>query len=307
MSPLNWVKRNKLAAFLLVVVAYFLLKWLLNNFFGVVPLTSRKAPPLLPPPVTLEGAPSSQGIGLPSFIPPYSQPPAPAPEVKDRLVVQDSHLSLLVKNVSQTLGAIKNRTTELGGYMVESNLSRPEEGASGQITVRVPQEKLDEALEYFRSLAVKVVSENLQGEDVTDQYVDIEARLKTLEKNKARFEEIMDQAVKIEDILRIQQEIISLQAQIDSLKGQQNYLEKTAQMSKITFFLSTDELSLPYAPSQPWRPEVIFKQAVRSMLGNLQKLGSLIIWVVVYAVIWLPIVLIIWWLRSRRKTPPTPR
>ncbi|MBI4100470.1 DUF4349 domain-containing protein [Candidatus Microgenomates bacterium] len=303
----TWIKRNKLAAILLIIVAYFLFRGIISSFFGIT-LTSTSVKPFSTPdefsslqrvsaPSTSFGLPIGSGSSI------YS-PAAPAPEVKDRLVVEESHASLLVKNVAQTLDLIKGKATSLGGYMVESSLDRPDEATSGQITIRIPNNTLDESLNYFRSLAVKVVSENLRGTDVTDEYVDIDARLKTLEKNKERFEEIMDQAVKIEDILRIQQEILSIQSQIDSLRGQQNYLEKTAQMSKITIFLSTDELSLPYAPEQPWRPQVVFKYAVRSMLGNLQNIGSLIIWLIVYAVIWLPIILIILYARSRLKKSP---
>lgn len=305
MPILNWVKQNKLATLLLLILVYFLFKNILGGPYGISTINS---------PFRTPGEFSSlekQGISLPSVgssYPNYYQPPvASAPEVKNRLVVQESYLSLLVKNVAQSLESIKKQTVSLGGYMVESNLSSPQEAASGYITVRVPEGKLEEALNSFRSLGMKVVSENLKGTDVTDQYVDIEARLKPLQENKTRFEEIMKQATKIEDILRIQQEIISLQTQIDNLRGQQNYLEKTAQMSKITIYLSTDELSLPYAPSQPWRPSVVFKHAIRSMLGSLQKLGSLIIWVAVYSVIWLPILGLVLYVRShqRKSFPPT--
>lgn len=302
MPLIDWAKRNKLTTLLLLVVGYFILKNLLGGLYGVSTIsTSLRGPGEFS---QLE----KRGVSLPSAYPDYYQPPvAPAPEVKDRMVIQNSHLSLLVKNVSQTLEAIKTKSTSLGGYMVDSNLSNPQEATTGQITVRIPQSKLDETLNYFRSLGIKVVSENLQGEDVTDQYVDIETRLLILEKNKVRFEEIMEQAKTIDEIMRVQQEIFNLQNQIDNLVGQQNYLEKSAQMTKITIFLSTDELSLPYAPSQPWRPEVIFKHAVRSLLGNIQNIGSLIIWIVVYAVIWLPILLIILYFRSRKKNQTTPR
>src|SRR3972149_11088141 len=101
--------------------------------------------------------------------------------------------------------------------MVRSSLSQPEEAPYATIVLRVPSSKLREILAYFRSLAIKVASEDIQGYDVTDEYVDIAARLETLQKTKVRFEEIMDQAFKIEDILRVQQEIINLQSQIDSL------------------------------------------------------------------------------------------
>ncbi len=299
MKIINWIKNNKLTTLLLLVVIYFIYtNWLANSLWyggdNLMYQGSSRTSMLK----VADGSPGFLGgINMPY---PINQPP-PAPEVKDRMIVQESNLSLLVNDVGKVITDIKNKASNLGGYFVNSNLSTPDSGASGQIIIRVPQNYLDETLVFLRSLAVKVVSENLQGSDVTDQFVDNEARMKILEGNKARFMEIMNKAEKVEDILRVQQEIFNIQSQIDNITGQQRYLSKNAQMVKITIYLSTDELSLPFAPIQSFRPDVIFKQAVRSMLTSVQKLGSLLIWVVVYAVIWIPVVLIIFIIKRIRE------
>jgi len=283
---IGWIKQNKLAAFLLVlVIGYLLFKNFLPPIYRL--FSFRQIP---------------SGQGLVGIIPPPQPGYAPAPEVEDRLVIQESTLSLLVKKVTETQKAINEKVKQLGGYMVNSSVTHPEETetATGSITVRVPQERLDEALDYFRNVAVKVVSENLVGRDVTDEYVDIEARLATLLKTKVKFEEILEKAEKVDDILRVQRELVSLQTQIDNLKGRQNYLEKSAQMSKVTVYLATDELSLPYAPSLAWRPQVVFKRAVRSLVSTARKLGTTLIWLGVYAVIWVPIS-VVWLVLRRRK------
>ena len=158
--------------------------------------------------------------------------------------------------------------------MVSSSLTQPEEAPYAVVVVRIPSNNFRSILDNFRQMAIKVTSENITGRDVTDEYVDIEARLTTLEKTKARFEEIMDQAVKIDDILRVQREIISLQSQIDNLKGRQQMLEQTAALSRITIYLSTDEIALPYTPSDTFRPTVIIKQAIRSLILNLLKIST---------------------------------
>ncbi len=229
------------------------------------------------------------------------QEAAPAPEVEDRLVVRNSQMSLLVENVREVQKAIIAKAENLGGYMVDSRVDSPFGIDSSTVTVRIPEPKLNEVLEYFRSLGVRVVSENLVGRDVTDEYVDLEARLATLQKTKSKFEEILEKAEKIQDILQVQREIISLQSQIDNLKGRQQYLEKTAQSSRVTVYLSTDELALPYAPTQPWRPKVIFKQATRSLIKTFRSAGVLGIWLSVYAIVWLPLLLIIWYIKKRVK------
>lgn len=298
---INWIKTHKLVSILLLVLTYLLLKDRFYSFnsFRMGQGTSEYVDTYTGIQTPMMKSVSS--IALPNFT--TGNGAAPAPDAKNRMVVSDSYLSLLVRKVAESMQNIKQIVQSSGGYMVESNINNPSENATGTFTVRVPSNKLDAVLSSLRTLAVKVVSENLQGTDVTDQYTDIEARIKILENNKARFSEIMAQAKEVSDILKIQQEIMNLQSQIDSYKGQQNYLAKTAEMAKITIYLATDEYSLPYAPAQPWRPEVIFKEAVRSMIGNLRQLGTLIIWIVVYSVIWLPIIGIIYLISKRKKAP----
>ncbi len=299
MPILNWIKKNKLTSLLVLIILFLLLK---NNFslysYKTTPFLERNeynyAPKLTAPAFTGTNQTTSNILAPP-------QEAAPVNNVNDRLVTKESYLSLLVKNVVSVQKEIIKKAESLGGYMVNSNLNNPQEAASATVVVRVPSNKLDEALDYFRGLSVKVISENLQGQDVTDQYVDTEARLSTLLKTKARFEEIMEKATQIYDILNVQREIINLQSQIDSLKGQKKSFEQNVQMAKLTIYLSTDELALPYAPSDMWRPEVVFKKAVRSLIINLRKIGTILIWIAVYSVIWVPLAIIALIFYRRKK------
>ena len=288
----SWVVSHKLASILLLILLWTLFRNSFSSSSSIFP-TSRTQTSDYSMKSAVGGGPNMVGLSNESISYPLDQA-APAPDVTNRMVVQNSYISLLVKNVSETINLIKQRVTSVSGYMVETDISNPDEAANGTITLRIPQEKLDESLAYFRTLAVKVVSENLQGTDVTDQFVDNEERLRILEKNKARMEEIMSKAAEISDIVSIQREVFNIQSQIDSIKGQQNYLEKTTAMSKVTLYLSTDELALPYAPNNSWRPALVFKLAVRSLLSSLQGLGTILIWVAVYATIIIPLIIVIY-------------
>lgn len=228
--------------------------------------------------------------------------PAPQPEVKDRLLVQESQISLVVDDVRQKVDQIIDYVNRQGGYLVSSSTSQPQEAPFATVVVRLPADQLRPALEQLRQLAVKVTYEYLAGWDVTDEYFDLEARLNTLYQTKAKFEQILAKAEKVDEILRVQREIISLQEEIDRLKGRQQYLEKTAQNARLTINLATDEWSLPYAPeTKSFRPKVIFKQAVRSLVLTLRSLAAMAIWLGVYSVIWLPLLLIALFLLKRRK------
>lgn len=278
----NWVKNHKLIILLLLIISYLLL-----SKSRISSLQS----------TTYKSGSSELSTAIGGILP---EAP-PTTNVQNRLVISESYLSLLVKDVTNAQKRIIETAEQLGGYMVNSNLQNPQEAATATVVVRLPSTKLNQALEKFRGLSVKVISENLQGEDVTDQYVDNEARLATLMKTKTKFEEILDKAVQIQDILNVQQQIINLQSQIDAIKGQQKYYEQSAELSKITVYLSIDELALPYAPSETWRPAVIFKQAVRSLVGVFRKLGGLIIWLAVYSVIWIPVLLVVYLLKKRKS------
>jgi hypothetical protein len=310
MGIVSWVKRNKLATVLLVVVGYYVLANLFSLFFGVgiqslsIPNSTRQSEG-----VAQLGAPagSVSKIGLPDIYPP--QPDyAPQPGIDNRLVIQESDVSLLVKDVVDVRNKILEHAKSIGGYMVNASTSSPEDVPYSSVIIRVPSDKLQATLDYLHSLSVKVVSENLVGQDVTDQYVDIDTRIATYEKTKAKYQEILDRATTITDITNLTREIINTQAQIDSLKGQQDALEKNAQMARLTIYLSTDEIALPYAPSETFRPNVIFKLAVRSLIGFARNLATLAIWLGVYAVIWVPALILYITVRRwfKRKTVSKP-
>ncbi|OGK17582.1 hypothetical protein A2774_04720 [Candidatus Roizmanbacteria bacterium RIFCSPHIGHO2_01_FULL_39_12c] len=295
----SWIKNNKLAFVLLLVVAYFLYKQY------SLPLRYQISSPAIDYPAVGSGEMMMKsqdraigGIGM------FPQPEAPPTQnIENRLVIQESYLSLQVTNVRESQDQIIGTAEDLGGYMVNRSLSNPQDAPTASVTVRVPSDKLKQALEAYRNLAVKVVSENLNGTDVTDQYVDNEARLATLEKTKTKFEEILASAIRVQDILEVQRELINLQSQIDAVIGQQKYYEQSAAMARLTVYLSTDEFALPYSPSESWRPEVIFKQAIRSLITHVRKLGTALIWLAVYSPVWLIGLLLIRFLR--KKNIPT--
>lgn len=278
----DFVKKHKIYLILVLVIIYLIYGKF--NFSPINLSTSKYS--------NLENQRAIGNSNLDISYNTVSQGGVPLTSETKRLTIQNSDLSILVSNIKETALKISDYTLDNGGFMVNSSFSNPNDEGSGNITVRIPQRKFKEALVYFESISVKVIYENLNGEDVTDQYTDIKSRLITLYTTKTKFEEILNKATLIPDILNVQREIINLQMQIDDLKGQEMYLEKNSDLSKITIYLSTDELELPYQPKEVWRAEVIFKRAVRSLIQNLREATTLIIWIVVYSLIWLPLLLV---------------
>ena len=294
---IGWIKNHKLTLILFIAIFYLLIKQsspiyqprslsLMN--YGATDYSAKNIAS------TQGGAMMSESVAPPSV-----SDSRTSASSQSRMVVADSYLSLVVKKVEDTHRQILKKVEELGGFMINSSVNNPQDNANASLTVRIPSDRLEVALKYFKSLSVKVVTENLTGEDVTNQYTDINARLKTLDQTKAIFEDMLNKATLIPDILNVQREIMNIQDQIDSLKGQTKYLEENSSLSKITVYLSTDELSLPYAPLDSWRPELIMKEAVRSLITNLRSVVGILIWIGIYAAIWLPVLLIFLFVKKR--------
>lgn len=302
---IDWVKSNKLASVLAVVLLFLILRQLTSRS-PVMPLTlptsymnsgARSESFEIASPAMMAQDSAKVGIGM---MPPF-QPDAPPTLTTTRMVTKDTTLSLKVDDVEKSVSGIEAVATNAGGYLIDSNVSVPEGAASATISIRIPSEKRTEVLASLKSSAVKVVTEYVNGQDVTDQYVDSEERLRILESTKVKFEGILDRAVNVNEMLNVQRELLNLQQQIDAIKGQQKYLEGTTKLSRVTVYLSTDELALPYAPDNSWRPSVVAKEAVRSLILNLREIGTLLIWMVVYAPVWIIGILVIWAVRRKMK------
>lgn len=301
----SWIKNNKLALILLAVILFLVYT---NR---PIPLFTKQYESL---PTAGGGGDSvsmeSRGVSAPTadfgssqnsklnLIAPDYEPVSPS---QNRMVIQESNLSVLVKDVRETGDKVLKYANENGGFMVSSSYSRPEESPFATISVRIPTDKFTKALEYYRSLGIKVTNENLYGNDVTEQYEDLDSQIETLEKTKTKFEELLSKATEVQDILQVQRELTNIQSQIDSYKGRKESLANNAKLTKITLYLSTDELALPYTPEKSFRPNIIFKLAVRSLVGSLRNLAEAAIWIGVYSVVWLPVLLVIIFLKRRSQ------
>ncbi|OGC69611.1 hypothetical protein A2415_03500 [candidate division WWE3 bacterium RIFOXYC1_FULL_39_7] len=292
----NWTKNNKLATVLILFVLY--------KFFNPVTIYQNLA--YRNEIGTFEGGygagmgggvvgnfDASQKLSMSGIVPPADYQVAPTPEIQDRMMITESYISLQVENVTSSIEQIKSNVIENKGYIVSTYLDRPEFGENATLQVRVPSEYIDELLVYLRGNSVKVVTENITGTDITDQYVDVEERIKQLESNKARLETILNSARTVEDIMKVLPHIQSIQNQIDNYKGQIQYLEGASSTSLVTIYLSTDELSLPYAPVKSWRPDAIVKQAIRALIVSLQQIGTAAIWLGVFSVLIVPAITLV--------------
>ncbi len=283
----DWVNKNKVLAIILSVAAFMLLKMftaVTSNLSGA----------------TFDSGTSSFGSTrsgkATSNMMALDYAPTAQMEVaadSGRKYIYDSSISALVKDVDETVTLLNEKVATLGGFTVNQHVNTPEFGKTGYVTVRVPNDNKEAFVAYVRDISVKIVSENITGYDITDQYTDTEERLRQQEALKAKLQAIMASATTVDEMIKVQTELTNVQSYIDGLKGSMKYLNDASSTTLYTINISTDELALPYAPSNPWRPDVVFKQAVRSLLTTLVQLGGLVIWAAVYAVVIVPAIMLV--------------
>ena len=212
-----------------------------------------------------------------------------------RMVVKNANLSLVVKDPVTAVSSITTLTNNLEGFVVSSSVYQASVDSVGNkimrdsMTIRVPAEKLSEALAQIKALAVTVETENLTGEDVTAQYTDLESQLRNLQAAETQLQKIMDSAVKTEDVLNVYNQLVGIRAQIEQVKGQMKYYSESAAMSAIVIDLIPDALSQPIEVGG-WKPAGVAKEAIEALLHTLQGIANVLIWLAIYV---LPLALVV--------------
>lgn len=206
---------------------------------------------------------------------------APQAQAQERLVIENADLAIVVRDPKAKMAEVSALANQFGGFVVSSNLyqsytSFGKEVPEATIVIRVPAERLDEALNRIKEDAVDIQYENRSGQDVTSQYVDLQAQLKAKQAAEAKLLEIMDQAVRAEDVLAIYLQVQTVQTEIEQLKGQIKYLEESAAMSAISVRLIAEESTQPIEIG-PWTPEGAAKDAIQDLIIFFQNFVDLLI------------------------------
>ncbi len=182
------------------------------------------------------------------------------------------------------------------------------------ITIRVPAEKFENARISLRKLAVRVEREDISTQDVTDQYYDIEARLKTLKETEAELTELLretrERGGDVDEIMKIYDRLTRLRADIESLQGQLNRLDKLVAFSTLNIHLEPHILTEPITPGDEFSLPEVIHSSVQSLIRILTGLLTLairflIVVVPVLLILAIPPVLVLWllyrWQQRRQK------
>jgi hypothetical protein len=213
-----------------------------------------------------------------------------------------------VKDAKQAMDQVQSVARQLGGYTVSSESWLTDDQLNARLTVRVPASKFDEAMAQLRGLGIKVNRESATSEDVTDQYVDLQSRLRALEAKETQLLKFLDQAEDTEAVLAVYEQLSATQTEIEQIKGQMAYLEKLSAMATISAELLPEQAEAPVVEAG-WKPLTTLRNAARTLVSTLKGLGSVVIWLVIYVLpvlllLAVPIVLVVWIIRRLRRRSP---
>lgn len=237
----------------------------------------------------------------------------------ERMIVRTVRLGLEVQDTEKSFNDISAIATQYKGYVAQTNLTRDSKNRLvGSVTLRIPAESLDAAMKQIKAASLKVLTENSNTNDVTDQYTDLNARQKNLEATEVELRKMMEtireKSNKAEDVLAIYRELTNVRTQIEQLKGQINVLDRTTALTTVTVQLTPhDEVEI--LEPETWAPNRTIAQALRTLIQALQGLATFALWLIFFiipllVVLALPFVVFVyvvrWIIKRRAKSKPVP-
>jgi hypothetical protein len=210
----------------------------------------------------------------------------------DRMIIRTVTMTIAVGNVQETYRQVEQIVAEKSGYLAGSQIRQDGDRQTATVTIRVPADPTtyQATLERLRGLAERVVDEQAQAQDITEEYVDLESRLRNLRASEESLLALMSKATRVEDIINIQRELTNVRGQIEQIQGRKQALERRADMATIT--LTIREVGAFSRPG--WSPGSTFEEAVRALGVALRGLVNVAIWLVVFSPIWGGFLLLGW-------------
>lgn len=253
--------------------------------------------------------------GRPSSAPQAT--PAPSGEMAfqglfdNRKIIRTGELTIVVEDTQAAMARLRSVALTFGGYVANANLWQVKENLMrGTVTLRIDASRFDDAIDRIKEMALEVQRENIGSQDVTEEYVDLESRLRNLEATEqellALLAEVRKQTNKASEVLQVYRELTSVREEIERIKGRMQYLDNRVQLATITVELIPREEKSIVQPG--WHPGQTLRAALSALARAGQALVSATIWLVIFVlplvlVLAVPVGLIVMGIRRWRRRP----
>lgn len=233
------------------------------------------------------------------------------PQPGQRVILRNATIRIMAEDPAAVVADIIAMAEEMGGWVVTSGTSTSTGSGGitvvrGNITVRVPADRLNDALDQIRGYAIQVEAENISGQDVTQDYVDTASRLANLLVTEEQLQSIMATATTVEDVLAVQSELTRVRGDIEVLQGRLNYFNEAAAYSSIQVQINPPPADPITTQSAGWDPGQTASGALGFVVGALQFLADVLISFVIICLPPLLVMGLVGWLgwrgfRARRS------
>lgn len=198
---------------------------------------------------------------------------------EEKKIQRNANISIEVKNLDESIDKLNEIILLFNAEIISSNKGGIDFGQPyANIRIRVLSGNLDSAINEFKKLSTKIISENIYTNDVTEEFIDTEARLKIMKSTEDRFNSLLLKSETVEEIIQVEKELMRIRGDIESLEGRLNYLSKTTDTSEINLNLNEQ---IPIT-GESWKINDSFTSALQNLSSFAKWLADFIINVIVF-------------------------
>ncbi len=236
-----------------------------------------------------------------------------SPYRANRLIIKNGEMNLLVADTDRAFDQIVTIAVNSGGYVIGSRSWLQDNFKYATLTIGVPSDQFEAVQRQVRAMGAQTLSDTSSGQDVSDEYVDLQARQANLEATAARIREFLGQAKDTEQALVVNAKLTEVEAEIEQIKGRMSYLQDRSAYSTMTINLEPQRptplpTATPTLTPTPipvyWQPEKTFNSATSALSNVLSGLGDIAIWLIAFvAPLAIPAALVVigvYWMRRWR-------
>jgi len=224
----------------------------------------------------------------------------------DRNLILTAKIDMRSKDPWATSDRAQAIASGLGGDVLNLSQSGTADTRSASLTIRVPSNRFGDALQALKGLDGEIQTSGVSAQDVTDQFVDLQARLTAKQAEEQRYIAILNRANTIDEILKVDASLGSVRTQIEQLTAQINSIKGRTEFSTISMSISTLTALPGDTTSKAWDPSKTVGRALAALGAMMQVFADLVIWLIVFG--WLPLIafaVLIFAARMRRPAAPT--
>lgn len=221
-------------------------------------------------------APSSGGGVAPS---------APKHAVGPRMIIRTAEMHIIARDPAATLQALTAMAEARGGFVADSKQWREGHQAHASLTLRVPAKQLGPTLVAIHTAALRTESENVSGQDISQEYSDLSAQLTNLEATERELRQLLatvrQRTQRASDVLEVFSKLTEVRGEIEQTKGRLLQMGQLVEMATISLDIAPDIIVKP-PPESGWRPTGVVRDAFRALVTTLKWVADVLIWVCVY-------------------------